>query len=168
MINPRLLTTRTPHKTCPFINNVESASTNVIHFITWSYLKLGERFLEHHCDVGMTNTHLKQSSDTLIIASYIASKLKENKLSFKLALLTRPLPRSSFSNVGKVDLFSSDWPKTIKKYAVDFMKVKKGKIHCSQEKISAFQTKELVKDFYGTWALNTSFQPLAVLRGCIA
>ena len=92
MINPRLLTTRTRHKTCPFINNVESASTNVIHFITWSYLKLGERFLEHHCDVGMTNTHLKQSSDTLIIASYIASKLKENKLSFKLALLTPPPP----------------------------------------------------------------------------
>ena len=58
--------------------------------------QLEERFREHHRDVGMTNTHLKQSSDTLIIPSYIASKLKEKKVSFKLVLLTPAAPPRPF------------------------------------------------------------------------
>lgn len=123
MINPRLLTSRARQKTCPFINNFETASaTNVIYFITWSQLKnlyfserkaTGRILREHHRVVGMTNTHLKQSSDTNHCKLH-ALKQTNKKVSFKLALLTPPpLPRSSPSDVGEVVLFSSDWPKTV-------------------------------------------------------
>ena len=57
---PEALTSHARHKTCPFINNVETASTDVIYFITCGYLKklyfggkgrrFGERFWKHHRD----------------------------------------------------------------------------------------------------------------------
>ena len=100
MINPRLLTSRARQKTCPFINNFETASTNVIYFITWSQFKnlyfserkaTGRILREHHRVVGMTNTHLKQSSDTNHCKLH-ALKQTNKKVSFKLALLTPPPP----------------------------------------------------------------------------
>lgn len=175
MINPRLLTSRARHKICPFIKNVETASTNVIYFITWSYFK-NLYFSERKTTGGMIpRTPLwcrndKRTSETVVRHSNHSKlhslKTQEKKVSFKLVLLTPPPPPPFIviqcweNRLGQ---------KTIIKYAVDFIKSwfhlqlsgKKLFTAC-MGKSQPFNlddkfSKELVKDFHGTWALNTSF-----------
>ena len=68
----------------------------------------------------------KHTSETVVRRSNHCKlhslKTKGKKSIFQIGPSNPPLPRSSLSNVGKVDLCSSNWPKKMIKYAVDFIK----------------------------------------------